>query len=444
MEERVRVRRQVPVSAAAAVTGDVHLLDDLDELLARYVAFPSAHALTAVVLWVVHCHALEAFESTPRLALLSPEKGSGKTRTLEVLGPLVPAPMHAVNMSAAALYRVVADRQPTLLLDEADTYLGITIAKQHEELRGLINAGHRRGATVYRGEVAGKSGQRRRVPRIRRVRARRHRRPARHDPRPRRDRRDEAPSAARARRAVPRTARPARRRRTPRAARRMGRRARRRAPRRSGPRCRAGIIDRAADVWEPLLAVADLAGGHWPDRPETPPSRINAARAERDPSLGVQLLADCRRIFAERRRRPAHNRGARRSAHRPRRITLGRPTRQAPRRPRPRHTAPQVRRPARRPPLRRRHPSAATGSEDFHDAWQRYLPPNRQRLLRLLRTPSTRERQPTTSRLNRREGGLPPPQPPRTLSLPPQGTETSETPETQPRPPNHQSSRAIC
>src|SRR4051812_9941954 len=82
------------------------LLDELDALFARYVAFPSIEARHAVVLWAVHCHALDAFESTPRLAFLSPEKGSGKTRSLEVLGLVVPEPMHAVNMSAAALYRV--------------------------------------------------------------------------------------------------------------------------------------------------------------------------------------------------------------------------------------------------------------------------------------------------------------------------------------------------
>src|SRR5215210_6500028 len=86
------------------------LLDELADLFKRYVAFPTEHARVAVVLWVVHCHALEAFDSTPRLALLSPEKGSGKTRTLEVLNLVVPSPLHAVNISAAALYRLVADR----------------------------------------------------------------------------------------------------------------------------------------------------------------------------------------------------------------------------------------------------------------------------------------------------------------------------------------------
>ena len=69
-----------------------------------------------------------------------------------------PEPVHSVNMSAAALFRLVAadpDRPPTLLLDEADTYLGNKVAKQHEDIRGLVNAGHRRGAMAYRAEVRG-------------------------------------------------------------------------------------------------------------------------------------------------------------------------------------------------------------------------------------------------------------------------------------------------
>ncbi len=61
------------------------ILDDVTNFLRRYVAFPSVEALHAVALWTVHTHLLESFESTPRLALLSPEKQSGKTRTLEVL-----------------------------------------------------------------------------------------------------------------------------------------------------------------------------------------------------------------------------------------------------------------------------------------------------------------------------------------------------------------------
>ena len=103
------------------------------------------HAYNAVTLWAAHAWALDAFDSTPRLAFLSPEPGSGKTRALEILTLLVPWPMHAVNATPAALFRSVADpaTRRTILFDEIDTIFGPK-AKEHEELRGLLNAGHRR------------------------------------------------------------------------------------------------------------------------------------------------------------------------------------------------------------------------------------------------------------------------------------------------------------
>ena len=275
------------------------VLDDVEALLARFVAFPSDDARVAVALWIVHAHAVESFESTPRLALLSPEKGSGKTRTLEVLALVVPNPLHAVNISAAALYRLVADRQPTLLLDEADSYLGVVVAKQHEDLRGLINAGHRRGATVYRGEVAGKAIKVVEFPAYaacalagigdlpdtildRSVIVPMKRRAPSEIVEPFRERlvRDEADLL-------------------------RGRIADWAAEhadelRDMWPEMPNGITDRAADVWEPLIAVADLARGHWPERARAAAVAINNARLERDPSLGVQLLTDCFHLFYER------------------------------------------------------------------------------------------------------------------------------------------------
>jgi hypothetical protein len=274
------------------------ILDELEVMLARYIAFPDEHSRAAVVLWIVHAHAIDAFESTPRLALLSPEKGSGKTRTLEVLALLVPRPVHAVNMSAAALYRIVKDKQPTLLLDEADTYLGLVIAKQHEDLRGLINAGHRRGATVYRGEIAGKGVQVVEFPAYaacalagigdlpdtildRSVIVSMKRRASHEQVEPFRER----------------LARPA--------AESLRDRIAEWADAHHGqledhwPDLPEGITDRAADVWEALLAVADFAGGEWPERGRAAAVAITKAKSERDPSLGVQLLGDCRRLFTE-------------------------------------------------------------------------------------------------------------------------------------------------
>ena len=286
-----------PVRAPAEQRVDMsELLDELDQLLSRYVAFPNPECRHAVVLWVLHCHALDAFESTPRLALLSPEKGSGKTRTLEVLSLVVPTPMHAVNMSAAALYRVVADRQPTLLLDEADTYLGTMVAKQHEDIRGLINAGHRRGAMTYRGEVSGKAVRVVEFPAFAAcalagigdlpdtildrsvIVAMKRRAP------------NEHVEAFRERLARPQ-ADELRERLAAWAARHLA------ALEDAWPIMPETIIDRAADVWEPLVAIADAAGGDWPERARHSAVTLNNARAERDPSLGVQLLADCRRLF---------------------------------------------------------------------------------------------------------------------------------------------------
>lgn len=274
------------------------VLDELDQLLARYVVFPTDEARAAVVLWVLHCHALDAFESTPRLALLSPEKGSGKTRTLEVLALVVPTPMHAVNMSAAALYRVVSDRQPTLLLDEADTYLGNTIAKQHEDIRGLINAGHRRGAMTYRGEVSGKAVAVVEFPAFAACAL------AGIGDLPDTIL-DRSVIVAMKRRAPHEHVEPFRERLAKPHADELRERLATWAEfnldelRDAWPEMPAGIVDRAADVWEPLVAIADCAGDRWPALAREAAIALNRARAERDPSLGVQLLADCRRVFDE-------------------------------------------------------------------------------------------------------------------------------------------------
>jgi hypothetical protein len=354
------------------MTGGAPILDDLETLLARYVAFPSPEARIAVVLWVAHCHTLDAFDSTPRLAALSPEKGSGKTRLLEVLGLVVPEPMHTVNVSAAALYRVVAEKQPTLLLDEADTYLGNTIAKQHEDIRGLVNAGHRRGALVYRAEVAGKKVLVVPFPAF-------------------------SPCALAGIGDLPdtildRSVIIAMKRRAPhehvepfrdRHARPEGEMLRDRLAswaelhleqiRDTWPEMPTGIVDRAADVWEPLIAVADVAGGHWPERARVAAVALNSARAERDPSLGVQLLGDCRRIYHERDVDRLTTEALLEALHdldeSPWHDLRGKPIDA-------RGLARRLRKYDVRPDVHRFDDGAKRGYriEDFHDAWTRYLP----------------------------------------------------------------------
>jgi putative DNA primase/helicase len=73
----------------------------------------------------------------PMLVVSSPEKRCGKTILLGLLSKLVSKPLPASNMLSAAMYRVIEQLRPTLLIDEVDTWL-----KENEESRGVINSGH--------------------------------------------------------------------------------------------------------------------------------------------------------------------------------------------------------------------------------------------------------------------------------------------------------------
>lgn len=104
------------------------ILDDAARFIRRFVIATDAQADT-LALWVAHTHAIEAVDTTPYLAVTSPEKRSGKTRLLEVLELIVHDPLPAANTSDAALFRSVSKK---------------------DDLRGLLNAGFRRGAVVRR------------------------------------------------------------------------------------------------------------------------------------------------------------------------------------------------------------------------------------------------------------------------------------------------------
>ena len=116
------------------------LLDAIVAELKQYLVLPK-HAVQAISLWIVHAHAHNAFQISPILALLSPEKRCGKTTALSVIRYLVPRGVFASNTSSAAVFRIIDKYQPTLLVDEMDTFI-----RDNEELRGVINSGHQRNA----------------------------------------------------------------------------------------------------------------------------------------------------------------------------------------------------------------------------------------------------------------------------------------------------------
>jgi len=68
-------------------------IDAVHRFIGRFVAYPSPDARRARTLWIAHAHLMDAWDSTPRIAFLSPERGSGTTRALEATDPLVPRPI---------------------------------------------------------------------------------------------------------------------------------------------------------------------------------------------------------------------------------------------------------------------------------------------------------------------------------------------------------------
>lgn len=131
------------------------LLAELERLLDRFVAWPSEHARLAIALFTMHTWAVDAAYVTPYIVLASPERRSGKTRTLEVLELVCREPILTASITPAALYQIVEAQRPTLLIDETDVLFN-SRSERAEEIRGLINAGNHRGAKAVRG---GKDGE---------------------------------------------------------------------------------------------------------------------------------------------------------------------------------------------------------------------------------------------------------------------------------------------
>lgn len=115
------------------------LLDSIEQIFNRTLVFHSEHEAKAIALWVVHTYCLDAATVSPILYISSPEKRCGKSTLLSVLQKLINRPLVASNITAAALFRSIEKFQPTLVIDEGDTFI-----EGNEELRGVINSGHTR------------------------------------------------------------------------------------------------------------------------------------------------------------------------------------------------------------------------------------------------------------------------------------------------------------
>jgi hypothetical protein len=125
------------------------LLAAVAEVLDRYVRLPSRRAALAIALWTLHTWALDGAHATPYLVIQSPTKRSGKTRLQETLELLVRDPWRIAAASESAMFRKIEDQRPTLILDEVDAIFGGR-SEGTEGLRAVLNAGNRPGAAVAR------------------------------------------------------------------------------------------------------------------------------------------------------------------------------------------------------------------------------------------------------------------------------------------------------
>jgi hypothetical protein len=286
-----------PVDAAsqAKPTALAELLEDVCTYLKRFVVFTSEAQSTAIALWVAHAWAIDAFDYTAYLQITSPEKQCGKSRVLDCLEPIVRNAWRAISPSEAVLFRKIDNDQPTLLLDETDTLFAKGNDDRAELLRALLNAGFERKARVPRCTNFGREVQEfavfcpktfagigslpdtitdRCIP----VRLRKKRQD---EPVERLRRRDAELIAAPMRKCLEVWASQDETIKMLKAAR---------------PAIPNELSDRQADISEPLLAIADAAGGDWPQRARKALVQLCEPDAQEE-SVNVKLLADIRRVF---------------------------------------------------------------------------------------------------------------------------------------------------
>jgi Protein of unknown function (DUF3631) len=271
------------------VDGDA-LIRDLCRTIQDHV-IADKPTILAAALWCMHTWCMEALTVSPLAHITSPEKRCGKTVLLTAMSRLVYRPMPVSNISSAAIFRIMEAWQPTLLIDEADTFL-----KENDEARGIINSGlYRESAYVVR--VEGESHiptpfrtwgakvvcgigkladtiEDRSIPLLMRRKVAgesvaniRHSEAELWDNLRRRVARWVADHCARI--AIAR------------------------------PALALGLNDRARDCWEPLLAIADLAGEAWARAARSAAQKLHGIEEETS-SIGVELLRDIRDVFERR------------------------------------------------------------------------------------------------------------------------------------------------
>jgi putative DNA primase/helicase len=263
------------------------VLNEIAERITSYVVLPDG-AAHVIALWCAHSHCFHSFGCSPRLNITSPERGCGKTTLRDVVALFVSRPLCLENMTSAVAFRLAEQYAPVIIADECDAWL-----RDNEELRGLLNAAHRKGGVVVRcegdnneprlfrvytpavlcgiGTLPGTLHDRSIVVKLERAKA--GELSARFDSR-RTDKEKEL-------------------------CRKLARfcadnRERLQA---IDPQLPDDVFNRLADNWRPLFAIAEVAGGDWPKYCAEALSKLTA-KIDTVETLRVQLLADIRKIVS--------------------------------------------------------------------------------------------------------------------------------------------------
>lgn len=263
------------------------LLDEITETLGRFVVADRS-TLQAAALWVVFTWFTDVVRVSPIANITAPQRRCGKTVLLSTMGRLAYRPLQGSSISPSALYRSIDKWQPSLLIDEVDAFL-----KASDEARGILNSGHTR-SSAYVIRCVGDDFEPKRFSTWgakalcgigaiadtladRSIPLRLQRKLSGEDREPYDDSKAEPWESLRtlvARFALDNRGSVANARRV---------------------RIK-GLNDRANDCMEPLLAIAEAAGRHWPETAVKVALAIFGAEEE-TPSIDVELLADIKAIF---------------------------------------------------------------------------------------------------------------------------------------------------
>ena len=293
-----RVAEPMPSAAEVGTLADV--LADVARFLRRFVYFKRPEQAVTLALYVISTYLFDAFDVTPYVHVRSPVKRCGKSLLLDLLGLLVRKPIKGSSISPAALYRVVDARRPTLLLDEIDTVFPRANRRGQSdpdkaELRGLINAGYRRGSPVFRSNQAGHllefdafcskvlagigtlpdTIEDRSIPIVLQ------RKPPGEGVERFRYRRIEPAAQALAQRIE------------------LVTEGMIEVIRDAEPKLPAELNDREQDTWELMLAIADEAEGDWPVMARHAAVVLSDDAADETEAAGIKLLSDLRAVWEE-------------------------------------------------------------------------------------------------------------------------------------------------